>query len=230
MNAARIALFLTALLSLPAFAQFDEDRIGAWYVYQWTKNPGSRGIGFQGDFQHRNWDLGGDVEQLLGRAGVTWTPEGSAIKYTFGYAYVHSSAYGPSDAGSQEQRLYQEMLWPQRLGERVYLTHRLRFEQRDLEEQDMRTRLRYMLGLNYSLNQDTLGRGAVYLALVNEYFVNLERGIGRGRSVDHFDRNRAYAGMGYSVSDGLRIQFGYMHQQLDETSKGQLQMNLVHTF
>lgn len=224
------AIAVVTLLPLLAQAQFDEDQLGGWYVYQWTLNPNNKGFGLQGDVQHRNWDIGGDKEQLLGRAGITWTPNGSAIKYTFGYAHVHSEAFGPSDAATQEQRLYQEALLPHRVGARYYFTHRFRFEQRDLEEQDLRTRLRYFIGLNYPFNQDTLGKGAIYLALSNEFFLNLEQGIGGGRRVDYFDRNRAYAGIGFSLTDGLRVQAGYLHQQLDETSKGQLQLNLIHSF
>jgi hypothetical protein len=226
-----LALGLASALSTSITqAQIDEDQNGAWYVYQWTRNPGDNGIGLQGDIQHRNWSTSGDIEQLLARGGITWTPQGSTIKYTFGVAAVHSEAFGPSDAASQEIRLYQEALMPQRLGARLLLTHRWRFEQRDVEGQDMRTRLRYLIGLNYPFNRDNLGKGAVYLAFTNEVFVNLERGIGRGRSVDHFDRNRAYAGLGYSVTDSLRLQFGYLEQTLDASRKGQLQFNVIHTF
>jgi len=220
----------SALFTSAAHGQIDEDQLGGWYVYQWTRNPGANGIGFQGDLQHRNWDRGGDIEQLLGRAGVTWTPAGSTIKYTFGIAAVQSEAFGPSDAATQEKRLYQEVLLPQRLGARLLLTHRWRMEQRDIEGQDLRMRLRYLIGVNYPLNRDTLGKGAVYLAFTNELFVNGERGIGRGRRVDWFDRNRAYAGMGYAVSNTLRLQFGYLEQTLDSSRKSQLQLNIIQTF
>jgi len=223
-------LFSFLLLPSPALAQFDEDRTGAWYMYMWTKNPGANGLGLQGDIQHRNWDSGGDLEQLLVRGGLTWTPQGSPIKYTLGAAWVASGTYGRSAAKSHERRLYQEALLPHRLGAKTFLTHRLRFEQRDVDGQDLRTRLRYFVALNYPFNQATLGKGALYLSIYNELFVNLEQDIGRGRSVDYFDRNRAYAALGYSVSDTLRLQFGYMHQQLDGPGKGQLQFNLIHAF
>jgi hypothetical protein len=214
----------------PALAQFDEDQVGGWYTYQWTVNREGSTVGFQGDVQHRNWDLASDREQLLARGGVTWQPAGSAIKYTFGYAHIISSAFGPSNATTKERRLYQEALLPQRWGTRGFVTHRVRFEQRDVQDQDLRTRLRYLFAYNRPLNQDSMGRGAVYLALANEVFVNLEQDIGRNRQVDHFDRNRASLALGYSVSDTSRVQLGYMHQTLDETSKGQIQLNWIQTF
>lgn len=50
--------------------------------------------------------------------------------------------------------------------------------------------------MNYPFNQGNLNEGAVYLSLYNELFINLEKSIGNGRYVDHFDRNRSYAAIG----------------------------------
>jgi hypothetical protein len=218
------------LICAPGFAQVDEDELGAWYMYMWTAARDGSRFGFQGDVQHRNWDTGGDLEQLLIRGGATWAPQGSSNKLTLGYAYVESGDYGPSSATTRENRLYQEALIPQRLRQRVYLTHRLRFEQRWVESQDFRTRLRYFIAMNYPFNQATLGAGAVYLSLYNELFINGERSIGDGRRVDYFDRNRAYAAVGHSITDNMRLQFGYMFQKTETVGKGQLQFNLVHVF
>ena len=211
-------------------AQVDEDETGAWYMYLWNTSLENSNFGFQGDIQHRNWDLGGDLEQLLIRGGATWSPEDSNVTYTLGLAHITSGAYGRSDSKSRERRLYQEALVPQVLGSRLFLTHRFRFEQRDVDDQDFRTRFRYFVALNYPLNQDTLGQGAIYLSLYNELFVNLEQDIGNNRQVDYFDRNRTYAALGYSLSDSIRLQFGYKHQETDNLGKGQLQFNLFHRF
>src|SRR5690606_36104090 len=113
-----------------------------------------------------------------------------------------------------------EALVSQLVGNKSFFSHRFRLVQRDVDNQDRRNRLRYALGLNYPLNQDTLGKGAVYLSLYNELFLNLEQDIGGGRQVDYFDRNRTYAALGYSLSDRTRLQFGYMHQELDNYGKG----------
>jgi hypothetical protein len=230
MNRFAVVLIVLACTIQRAHAQFDEDQVGGWYTYQLTVNREGSTVGFQGDVQHRNWDLAGDMEQMLVRGGVTWQPAGGNIKYTVGYAHIVSGTFGPGDATTKERRLYQEALLPQRVGERGFMTHRVRFEQRDVQNQDLRTRLRYLIGYNRPFNQPTMGRGAVYLALANEFFLNLEQDIGRNRQVDYFDRNRASVALGYSVSDTSRVQFGYMHQQLDESSKGQIQLNWIQTF
>ena len=56
-------------------SQPEEDQLGAWYMYFWNTTIGESSWGFQGDLQHRNWDLFGDLEQLLLRGGVTYQPK-----------------------------------------------------------------------------------------------------------------------------------------------------------
>ena len=216
--------------STSCLAQVDQGQSGAWYMYMWNYENRETGFGWQGDIQHRNWDMGGDLEQLLIRGGLTWRPEASIFKYTLGYAHITSGVFGISSNKSEENRIYQEALGSQRLGNKWFLTHRFRLEQRWVDGQDFRTRLRYFLGLNYPFNQESLGQGALYLSLYNELFINLNKDIGNGRQVDSFDRNRAYAALGYSLSDSLRMQFGYMWQENSSNGKGQLQLSLVQSF
>lgn len=231
MSSRLLPLIAIALLApRAALAQIDEDELGAWYTYAWTKQPGEGRVGFQGDVQYRNWDRLGDLEQLLVRGGVMLAPSGSRVRYTFGAAYIDTGAYGPSSATSRERRLYEEALVPGRVGRKVFLTHRFRLEQRWVDGQDFRNRLRYFFGLNYPLNRDALTDGAVYLSFYGEVFANLERDIGNGRRVDVFDRSRTYLAAGYSVTDNLRLQLGYMFQKTDTIGKGQLQLNVIQSF
>ncbi len=225
-----ITMVACFLLPSSLIAQIDESQSGAWYMYLWNTTLNNSQFGLQGDIQHRNWDLGGDLEQLLVRGGVTWSPENSANKYTFGYAHITSGTFGSSSNTSEENRIYQEASIPQRLGEKLFVTHRLRLEQRWVENQDYRNRFRYFLNLNYPLNKSDLGEGSIYLSFYNEIFINLEREIGNNRRVDDFDRNRAYLALGYSLTDRARLQFGYMQQKTDNVNKGQLQVSLFHSF
>jgi hypothetical protein len=145
-----------------------------------------------------------------------------------GYAHITSGAYGDSDEKSMESRIYQEMLLPQKLGNRFFLTHRYRYEQRFVENQDFRTRFRYALFINVALNKQTLEKNTVYLALYNELFINGERKISDTQKVELFDRNRTYLGLGYGITDHLRVQAGWMRQITDSWAKNQLQLSLHH--
>lgn len=227
---AGLLVLVCALVCAPAPAQIDEDELGAWYIYVWGANNRDGRIGFQGDIQHRNWDRGGDLEQLLIRGAVTFKPDDFRGRYAFGLAHITSGAYGDSGEESREKRMYQELVLPGRLGERIYLTHRFRFEQRWVDGQDFRMRLRYLFGLDFPLNQTTMDPGAVYLSLYNELFVNVNRDIGDNRRVDHFDRNRLYLAVGRALRNSRRVQFGYMHQQTNSVGKGQLQFSLIQQF
>lgn len=228
-------LLLSLLLSafpLVSFAQTapDGDQLGSWYMYFFNKSFKNSQFGIQGDFQFRFWRPTKDLEQLLLRSGITYTPENANILFTLGYANITSGAYGESDATVMENRIYQEVLFSNKIGRIFLLTHRFRYEQRWVETQDMRTRYRYNLFLNVPFNGSTLDNGVVYLAMYNELFINGQKDVGGGRFVEIFDRNRAYLGIGYGLKSNLRVQTGWMLQTTDDWSKGQLQFSLHHKF
>jgi len=210
--------------------EIDENQLGGWYMYMWSTQLKESRFGFQGDFQFRNWDLIGDMEQLLLRGGLTYSPDSLAVKFTLGYAFILSGEFGSSNDTSKENRIYQEAALPQKLGGRTYINHRFRFEQRWVENQDFRTRWRYGLFINIALNNKELVKGTYYFAFYNEIFINGERDIGDDKKVELFDRNRIYGAIGYCISDELRFQGGYMHQITDDWNKGQLQLGLHHSF
>ena len=209
-------------------AQETNDELGAWYMYFYNSTFKDSPWGIQGDLQYRNWNLGGDLEQLLIRSGVTYQPKNTQIKFTLGYGNITTGVIGSSDATSGEHRVYQEALYPVKFGNRIYTNHRFRYEQRFVENQDLRTRYRYNLFVNVPLNKNTLEKKAIYLALYNEIFINGQRDIGNNNSVEIFDRNRAYAALGYVIKNGLRVQLGIMNQTTDSQGKNQLQLSLHH--
>lgn len=214
--------------SLQVSAQIDEDQTGAWYMYFFNAKFSESNIGFQGDIQYRNWNLGGDLEQLLLRGGLNYQPAGSDVRFTLGYGNITTGVMGEEKTTSSEHRIYQEVLLPHNPLPRVYLNHRFRYEQRFVVDQDLRTRYRYTLFMNIPLNKSSVKPGAVYLALYNELFINGQRSIGEDRQVEIFDRNRTYLGVGYSVLDNLKVQAGWMHQATDNWTKSQLQVSLHH--
>ena len=169
----RIAFLIAALaavLSASAVAtEVDEDQPGGWYMVFFSKDLAESRLGFQGDIQYRTWDGGSDLEQLLIRGGLTYRPHTLPGKYTLGLANITSGQFGDSKQTRTEDRTYQEALISQNVAERVYLKHRMRFEQRWVNGQDFRTRFRYALFANVPLNQPDLSPGAWYLALYNEF-------------------------------------------------------------
>lgn len=222
-----ITLIITTLL-FPRVckSQINEGELGAWYMYFFNTILKESSWGFQGDIQYRNWNVFGDLEQLLLRGGITYKPQKTNIKFTLGYGNVTTVAFGPDNSTTKESRLYQEALYPVKFGNRFYTNHRFRYEQRFVENQDLRTRYRYNLFLNIPLNKSSMESKTLYIALYNELFINGQRNVGSGNTVELFDRNRLYLGMGYIIKNGLKFQLGIMEQKTDNWVKKQLQVSI----
>ena len=208
----------------------DEDQLGAWYMAFASLNFKDSKFGLQGDYQFRFWDAGGDLEQILLRTGVTYRPDNMNGLFTLGYGNITTGQFGDSKETSSESRIYQEALLPHKLTDRIQLTHRFRYEQRFVEGQDFRTRYRYNLFMNILLNNTKLEKNTFYIALYNEIFINGQREIGDERTVQLFDRNRIYLGLGYGITDKLRVQAGWMKQTTVNWAKGQMQLSLHKKF
>lgn len=222
---------ITLLISCSAFSQVDENQTGAWYMYFYNHQFKDSQWGIQGDFQYRDWQILGDREQLLLRSGITYRPKETNILFTAGFANITTGEFGDSNEISNENRIYQEALLPQTIGNRFLITHRFRFEQRFVENQDFRTRYRYNLFVNVPFNSKSLSvPKTIYGAFYNELFINGERNIGQNASVEFFDRNRTYFGLGYVPNPKVRFQLGYMQQTTNAWSKGQLQFSMHHNF
>ena len=114
-------------------AQVDESQTGAWYMYFYNHQFKESQWGIQGDFQYRDWQGVGDIEQLMLRSGLMFTPKDSGVMFTFGFANITMGQFGEGDNTVTENRIYQEALIPQKLGSTFYITHRFRYEQRFVE-------------------------------------------------------------------------------------------------
>ena len=218
------------ILAQTLHAQIQEDQTGGWYMYFFNTTLNDSPWGIQGDLQHRNWNIAGDLEQLMLRGGLTYSPQNANIKFTLGYGNITTGAFGSDNTTTAESRFYQEALFPVKFGNRFYTNHRFRYEQRFVENQDFRTRYRYNLFLNIALNKVNMERNTIYLALYNELFMHGQRTIGNGNTVEFFDRNRLYCAVGYVIQDGLKVQLGVMNQTTDSWGKNQIQLSLHHSF
>ena len=231
----RKSIFLLIFCTQPLLhndlnAQIQEDQTGGWYMYFFNTTLNDSPWGIQGDLQHRNWNIAGDLEQLMLRGGLTYSPQNANIKFTLGYGNITTGAFGEDNTTTAESRFYQEALFPVKFGNRFYTNHRFRYEQRFVENQDFRTRYRYNLFLNIALNKANMEKNTIYLALYNELFMNGQRTVGNGNTVEFFDRNRLYGAVGYVIQDGLKVQLGIMNQTTDYWGKNQLQLSLHHSF
>jgi len=215
---------LTTLLILPIMLVGQESNLGNWLIYIGSKKIDSR-WNFHHEIQYRNYNVAGDLEQLLIRGGLGYNLSESNNNLLLGYGFIHSQNYiGTSDekVNVDEHRIFQQFITKQKLGQ-FGLQHRYRFEQRFVAD-DFRLRFRYFLGITHPIT--FFGEGdkqtKLYFSAYNELFI--------GSKVPAFDRNRLYLGLGYDFQSGQRVELGYMNQFLSGRSRDQINMILFANF
>ncbi len=196
--------------------------IGNWIVYVGNMKITDK-LSWQHDIQYRNYNLLGDMEQLLLRSGIGYNLTPGNNNALLGYAFIRNETYTDSSdnkAITNENRTYQQFLTKQKAG-RVALQHRYRLEQRWVEE-DFSMRFRYLVGLNVPLNNKTLTDKTIYASAYNEVFIN-DRGT-------LFSRNRLYGGAGYKLNDQLRLELGYLNRYIDKSARHQANIFVFVSF
>ena len=103
---------------------------------------------------------------------------------------------------NEEFRIWQQINMKQYLG-RLKIEHRYRAEQKWLND-GYRNRFRYRLSAEVPVNKAKTDRGAVYVNISDEIFLN--------NRIPHFERNRFFAGAGYVISPVTAVQAGYVYQ------------------
>lgn len=209
-------LTLAFLLVLPNLTNAQESDLGNWLIYIGNKKLNSK-WNIHNEVQYRNYNVVGDLEQLLLRTGIGYNITENNNNILLGYGYILSENYkGASDdkISVNEHRIFQQFTTKQKIG-KVGLSHRYRFEQRFVED-DFKMRLRYFLGINIPLQYKEDAKNPLYISMYNEIFLNTKSSV--------FDRNRVFGGLGYKFSDTLRLELGYMNQFFETSSRDQINL------
>tara|TARA_B110000027_G_scaffold28324_1_gene31078 strand:- start:126 stop:770 length:645 start_codon:yes stop_codon:yes gene_type:complete len=203
-----IPLLAFALFTLSIHAQ--ESGPGNWLVYIGSKQLNSK-WNLHHEIQYRNYNAIGNLEQLLLRTGLGYQI-GEKSNLLLGYGYINSENYTGNENEKvtvEEHRIFQQFITKHSIG-KLSLQHRYRFEQRFVAS-DFKTRFRYFLGLNVPFKDSKY-----YLSTYNEIFLNGASNV--------FDRNRVYGGLGYKISDGIKLEVGYMNQIFETSSRDQINL------
>ena len=201
---------LVTMLMLPIFTIAQDSNFGNWMIYFGNKQLNSK-WNLHHEVQYRNYNAIGDLEQLLLRTGLGYNLTDNT-NILMGYGYILSENYiANTDEKFQvnEHRIYQQLITKQKF-KNITIQHRYRFEQRFVED-DFKLRFRYFLGVNAPLSKKETNNW--YLSAYNELFKNTESSV--------FDRNRLYGGLGYKISNSVRMELGYMNQFFETSSRDQ---------
>jgi hypothetical protein len=189
---------------------------GNWFLYFGNQKINKR-WNWHNEVQYRNYNLAGDLEQLLLRTGIGYNLSENNNTVLLGYAFVHSEPYiavTDKKSNTNEHRIFQQFITKEKFG-RVNIQHRYRLEQRFMEE-DYKMRLRYFLSLNVPLTKKEMEKNAVYASAYNEIFINTKP--------NYFDRDRVYGGVGYCFNKNFKVEAGVMTQILSSSSRTQFQV------
>lgn len=209
-------------ICFPILVFSQESNLGNWLIYFGNQKL-KKQWNWHHEVQYRNYDAGGDLEQLLLRTGIGHNLSDNNNNLLLGYGFILSENYAPGIEGKlqiAESRIYQQFIHKHALGI-VSVQHRFRFEQRWIKVPGLETffemRARYFLSLNVPLNRKELVEKTFYASAYNELFINLQNSA--------FDRNRLYGGLGYKVNSDLRFELGYMNQFFQ--TGGRDQVNVI---
>jgi Protein of unknown function (DUF2490) len=191
------------LCSLTAGAQFESEGLGSWNIVnarlQLNKKWSAwgelqlRSLRFYNHFHYH--ETKGGFQYNLGQASSVLVGFGRYVTYSPGGNFK-------SPIKNDELRTWLQFSMGNRFG-RLRIEHRYRIEQR-WTSVGYRNRFRYRLNLIMPINKPTIEAGTWYATGWNEIFLtNLQ---------PHFERNRAFLGIGYEVTDPFTIQAGFLNQ------------------
>jgi len=214
-NQLLIILFLINIFSVKS----QESSIGNWLIYFGNKDLNSS-FNWHHEIQHRNYNILGELEQLLVRTGLGYNVnENNNILLGYGFIDSRNKAKESNEILKvNEHRIYQQFISKQVIG-KIKIQHRYRFEQRFIED-DFKLRYRYFLSLNIPLLKTNK---KYYISAYNEIFIDASQ-------ENSFDRNRIYGGLGYQLNSNIKLELGYMNQIFKNSSRDQFNVICFFNF
>ena len=222
------AIFVWALLFIsPATgtaANNPENELGNWFIWNGTVRVADRWSVFT-EAQLRLWEVASNVNEVFVRAAGQYHISDHSV-VSLAYTRVWDEPFETGEE-STENRIYEQLSLKNRW-QRPVVEHRLRLEQRWVEEADVteyKNRFRYRLQVTVPLNQPTMGAGAHFLNFYDEIFLNFG-----SNKTDSFDQNRLYGAYGWQFTKHSNLQLGLLWQAKKRQDFWRLQIFYTHNF
>jgi hypothetical protein len=155
-------------------------------------------------FNGKQYDSGDLQTYFQTSLNYKWHPN---INLTIGHIYQRNN---PLDADfTNENRAFEQATFSHARNE-IQITHRLRFEQRFINERDsyeFKTRLRYQIGASLPLQGRQLDPGEWYFNCYNEFYFSTS-----GERNAFYSDDWVYAGVGYQTIDWGKLEIGPVAQ------------------
>ncbi len=230
--------FLSVLFAGKAEAQNSRqvsNQWHGWYMYFGTHKL-SKKFNLLTEYQWRRADVITTWQQSLARVALEYKVADN-VATAAGYGFIITYPYGdqPVAFAFNEHRAFEQLVLTHKsTSGRFNYSHRYRLEQRWMESVVANTdgsprhdswiyrnRVRYMFRVNIPLNKAAMEKGAIFLSLYDEVFVN----FGKNVNYNIFDQNRFYTALGYQFLKNANIQLGYMNQTIQKSDGKRLENN-----
>lgn len=213
-------LYIILFCPLIAISQNSSQQSAWGALFHSQKLSEKTGLHF--DAQFRSADDVTYVRNILLRPGFTYFFDKNH-NATLGYAYIltNQRVDGLANSSLLEHRIWQQFVLNYKIGKVVPLAHRLRLEQRFIEQNTgevFSQRIRYFFRSVIPLQKQETSNFSkgVFLALQNEVFLNIQN---KNKLNTHvFDQNRAYLAAGYRLSPAMDLEAGYLNQHIKGVS------------
>lgn len=202
-------------------ATAQDSSIGNWFIYFGNQKI-NKTFNWHNEVQYRNYNLAGDLEQLLLRTGIG-AEINASNNVLMGYGFIRSENYFSASNDKvvvNEHRPFQQYIHKSSL-KRLVIQNRIRVEERIIGS-DFKFRFRHFLGLNFPVNKPVMEKNAFYLSAYNEVFLH-----SYGNS---FDRNRVYGAFGWVFDKYIKLEAGIMTQIYQSFYRSQFQIVLYNNF
>jgi outer membrane receptor protein involved in Fe transport len=216
-----LILTIGLILGFNCFTQkIIDDQQGSWWNYSGTYKINKK-ISLLTLYSWRRSDFIKNWQQSLARMGVNYKLADN-FTVTPGYDWAVTFSYGkqPVPVKFSEHRAYEMFTLKNKIN-RVYVTHRYRFEQRFLENASLnadhqkitngyrfRQRTRYRLTATIPINNKTMEDHTLFLSVFDEIFINFGKGVGK----NVLDQNWFNASLGWQFNQQFKISLGYQNQ------------------
>ena len=195
--------------------------LSGWYAL-YGNDKLHRGLNLHYEVQLRNHNAIGQLDQLLFRSGVGYSFNNDSQNVLIGYGFIHNKlamyyeenlTVGEREAYMfSEHRVFQQYIMKHNIS-RILINHRYRLEER-FSSSTKSLRFRYFLSGYIPINNNKVSKGSFYVGAYNELFMNFQD--------TYFDRNRTYFSLGYAITDHLKVELGYLRQDISN--------NIYHHF
>lgn len=221
--------FLIFILFFQTFsAQNQWDNL--WFMYFGNQQISPK-INWWTEAQFRNEDFIKNPQQIFIRTGVGYQlNEKNNLLLGYGFFSNYSQDEEKNiKKSSTEHRIYQQFINKHQWG-KTAVQHRFRTEQRWIENENMKFRARYFLGLNIPFSGNFMQKNSTYISAYNEVFLIPEKSV--------IERNRLYLALGYVLNKNTRFELGYLVQSVKNQgnhifsspqNQGQIQLAIFNT-